>query len=239
MTAKTTTRTLTTTAFAAAAALMLATAPATAQSSDGFKAALKAELGLGAPGTAGGKTSAVSKSTGKKTASVSATEGEILILQDFYGKQEFRAIWFDDSGPTNKAKIFLDLLSRADTHGLDPEDYLYSTLKKGVDSYAPSKRARLEVMMSRSFARIASDINAGRLHPMRSVPGLYVRPVRPDPERLLIAAAKTQDFVKFARSLPPRTPQYARLLKTLAVYRALEKKGGWKGVGVGKTLKPG
>jgi murein L,D-transpeptidase YcbB/YkuD len=215
----------------ALAALVLAGASATAQSSEASKSALMSALGV-SPG--GQNAPMKAGADGAKS-----VVGETLILRDFYDKLEFRAIWFDDKGPTAKAKIFIDRLGRAGEHGLNPADYLYERLAKGVNSYDPAQRAVLEVMMSRAFARYAADINAGRIGPNRAVPGLYVRPVRPDPERLLMAAARTTDFAKYIDGLPPQTPQYARLVKALTYYRAIEARGGWQPVPKGPTLKPG
>ena len=194
---------------AALAALVLANTPAAAQSTDAGSVGLKSELGIGRDGN---RMPIKAKSDGAKS-----VVGETLILRDFYEKLEFRAIWFTDAGPTAKAKTFLDRLGKAANHGLNPEDYLYSHLSKGVAQYDPTQRSVLEVLMSRAFTRYAADVNAGRIGPTRAIPNLYVRPVRPDPERLLQAAAREPDFAKFIDSLPPQTPQYTRLVKAFLI----------------------
>jgi len=219
-------------AIALAMAVLLATGGfAAAQSSDAFKAALMAELGMRADGT---REAVKDDAKGAKSEA-----GETLILRDLYAKLDFRALWFTDKGATARAKVFIDRLGRANAHGLNPEDYLHGRLAKAMSAFDPAKRADLEVTMSRAFARYAADINAGRIGPNRAIPNLYVPPVRPDPERLLLAAAKAADFAAFVDGLPPRTPQYARLVKALADYRAIEARGGWKPVPTGPTLKPG
>ena len=210
---------------------IMAGGPAAAQSSEAFKSALMAELGMRADGN--------HQPVKADASSAKSLAGETLILRDLYSKLDFQAIWFTDKGATAKAKIFIDRLGRANEHGLNPEHYLHARLAKGVSSFDPAKRAELEIMMSRAFARYAADINAGRIGPNRAIPNLYVQPVRPDPERLLVAAAKSAEFEKYIDGLPPQTPQYARLVKALAVYRAIEARGGWKSVPSGPTLKPG
>jgi len=216
---------------AALAALILASGPAAAQSSEAFKSAIMSELGMRADGNhdpvkAGAKGS-------------KSQAGETLILRDLYSKLGFQPIWVSERGPTAKAKVFLDRLARAGEHGLNPAHYLHTRLAQAAGNFDPAKRGTLEVIMSRAFARYATDINAGRIGPNRAIPNLYVPPVRPDPERLLLAAAKASDFEKFIDGLPPQTPQYARLIKALADYRAIEARGGWKPVPGGPTLKPG
>lgn len=200
-------------------------APALAGDHAAFAAALRAELR-----TPGGET---------KGTRAGALDGEFQILNGFYGAREFRAIWFTAGGASAKAKLFLDRLGRAGEHGLDPEDYGYASLAASAKAFPSGQRAALEVAMSRAFARYAADINAGRIHPNRRVPGLYIRPVRADPERLLMAVATTKDFAKYIDTLSPRTPQYARLLKAMAFYRGIAGRGGWQPVAAGPTLKPG
>jgi len=215
---------------AALVAMLLAGGYAAAQSSNGTKAAIMSELGMRADGN---------HDPIKANAKGSKSEaGETLILRDLYAKLDFQPIWTTESGPTAKAKVFLDRLGKAGAHGLDPAHYLHARLAKAAADLGSAKRGEFEVAMSRAFARYAADINAGRIGPNRAIPNLYVQPVRPDPERLLLAAAKTSDFEKFIDGLPPQTPQYARLVKALAVYRAIEAKGGWKPVPGGPTLKP-
>jgi murein L,D-transpeptidase YcbB/YkuD len=216
---------------AALAVMVLASGIAAAQSGDAVKAAIMSELGM----RADGNHEAI-----KDGAKGSKSEaGETLILRDLYTKLDFKPIWVSDSGPTARAKVFLDRLGRANEHGLNPEHYLHARLAKAAADLGSAKRGEFEVAMSRAFARYAADINAGRIGPNRAIPNLYVQPVRPDPERLLLAAAKVSDFEKYIDGLPPQTPQYARLVKALADYRAIEAKGGWKSVPSGPTLKPG
>ena len=218
----------------ALAGAILLTAQGLASDHAAFADALRAELGI-----AGSQTTTLRNPGKTKGARAGALDGESQILNGFYGRQNFRAIWFTSRGATAKAKLFLDRLGRAGEHGLEPEDYGYASLAAGAKTFSSSNRAALEVAMSRAFARYAADVNAGRIHPTRRVPGLYIRPVRPDPERLLVAAATTKNFGNYVDSLSPRTPQYARLLKAMAYYRAIAARGGWQPVAPGPTLKPG
>ncbi|MCZ6862451.1 MAG: peptidoglycan-binding protein, partial [Alphaproteobacteria bacterium] len=218
----------------ALAGAILLTAPVVAKEHAAFTKALRAELGIG-----GSQTSTLRNPGKMKGARAGALDGESQILNGFYSRQDFRAIWFTSRGGTAKAKLFLDRLGRAGEHGLEPEDYGYASLAAGAKTFSSGNRAALEVSMSRAFARYAADVNAGRIHPTRRVPGLYIRPVRPDPERLLVAAATTKNFANYVDSLSPRTPQYARLLKAMAYYRAIAARGGWQPVAPGPTLKPG
>ena len=164
---------------------------------------------------------------------------ELKIMTDVYGKGEWKPIWFDANGPTKRAKIFLARLKDAERHGLEPSHYDTAKLAQAVENYDASKRSANEIAMSRSFMRYAADVNAGRVSPATQLPGIYIRPVRPDPERLLLAAGTVKDFAKYIDSLPPHTPQYARLVKALAFYRGKAQLGGWKPVAAGPTLKPG
>ena len=217
----------------ALAGTILLAAPGLANDHAAFAEALRAELGIAVSRTA------TLGNPAKANQRAGALDGESQILNGFYGRREFRAIWFTARGASARAKLFLDRLGRAGEHGLDPEDYGYASLAGGARAFAPGTRAGLEVAMSRAFARYAADVNGGRIHPNRRVPGLYILPVRPDPERLLVAAARTRDFAKYIDTLSPRTPQYARLLEAMAYYRAIAARGGWQPIAPGPTLKPG
>lgn len=210
-------------AAAVACAVLMAAGAARAADPDPFAAMLKNAL----------------DATKAPAAAPDALEGEPQLLQEFYDKLQFKPIWFDENGPTERAKIFVERLRRAAEHGLEPEDYDHNRLAKAVERFEPAKRAVLEVAMSRAFMRYATDINAGRISPARALPDIYMRPVRPDPERLLVAAGEVKNFAKFIDELPPRTPQYKRLVGALADYRKIANAGGWKPVTPGPTLKPG
>lgn len=217
----------------ALAGTILLAAPGLANDHAAFAEALRAELGIAVSRTA------TLGNPAKANQRAGALDGESQILNGFYGRREFRAIWFTARGASARAKLFLDRLGRAGEHGLDPEDYGYASLAGGARAFTAGTRAGLEVAMSRAFARYAADVNGGRIHPNRRVPGLYILPVRPDPERLLVAAARTRDFAKYIDTLSPRTPQYARLLEAMAYYRAIAARGGWQPIAPGPTLKPG
>ena len=218
-------------------ALALLTSEAVpAESPAGFVDALRQHLGLSSAAQAG-----TARPSGRGSAARERGIGrETLALRDFYSKQGFRPVWFSDRGPTRKARIFLERLARVDQHGLRREDYHFKRLSDGVRASSPTRRAELEILMSRAFIRYGADINAGRIvQPKRVTRRLYIRTQRPDPQRLLTDAASAQDFAAFIDRLPPRTPQYRRLVRALAFYRAIARDGGWGLIGTGPTLKPG
>ena len=219
-----------------AAVVLLTSEAVLAEKPGSFIDELRQRLGISSPIEAG---------TGRPTRkSAAATARGITrgtrALREFYAKQGFRSTWFSDRGPTPKARIFLERLDRVDQHGLRREDYHYKRLSDGVGTYTRTRRAELEILMSRAFVRYGADINAGRIvQPRRVTRRLYIRTQRPDPERLLTDAASAQDFAAFIDRLPPQTPQYRRLVNALAFYGAIARGGGWGLIAAGPTLKPG
>ena len=124
-------------------------------------------------------------------------------------------------------------------HGLPEKRYDPKALKAALKA-AKSQRERgaLEVRLSQVFLQYARDIQTGALRPA-SVDSGIVRavPLR-DRTQLLTAFSKSspQGFLK---SLPPKTPEYTRLMKEKLTYERLVGKGGWGQKVPVKSLKPG
>ncbi|MDD9923564.1 MAG: L,D-transpeptidase family protein [Boseongicola sp.] len=158
----------------------------------------------------------------------------------FYKANGYKPIW---TGKTNRDKqrrsAFLKAIGSAGVHGLPAARYEPEKLKTNLRSVRSERDlGRLEVELSRLFLLYARDIQTGILTPRRVDSGL----VREVPLRsrtsILTAFAKSSPS-GFIKSLPPKDPEYARLMKEKMRFEKLIGKGGWGQAVKASSLKPG
>lgn len=156
----------------------------------------------------------------------------------FYRSTGYVPIWTGNSAD-HKARrsALLAALTGADDHGLPQFDVdgLKSRLKS-VESVRDLGRA--EVEMSRLFIRYAASIHSGVLTPARIDSGIVRDVPRKDGAALLAQFVKAEPRA-FLKSLAPRAPEYARLMKEKLRLEALLASGGWGDKVSAGSLKPG
>lgn len=144
--------------------------------------------------------------------------------------------WFDDNGrPNGQARVAVELLADAASHGLDPQDYAAATLRQALlqaSSGAPPEpgaAAQLERSLTVSMQRYLAELHSGRLDPRqiqlgyRAVPGDGF-----DAAAMLQAALAAQRLPDAVHEAAPRVPLYERLREALARYRALAEHPAWR-----------
>ncbi len=156
----------------------------------------------------------------------------------FYRANKYQPIWTGKkSKDRSRRKALLRALSQAGDHGLPAYDTdLLKTNLRAVKSVRDL--GRLEVQMSKLFLAYARDVQTGVLTPSK-VDGGIVRqvPLR-DRAQLLAVFAKSSP-AGFLKALPPKSPEYTRLMKEKLRLEKLLAKGGWGPKVPGKSLKPG
>ena len=158
----------------------------------------------------------------------------------YYKAIGYKSLWLG-SGSKNRARrrALVAAFAGADDHGLPSTKYDAAKLRKLIGgAQGAIARGKLEVELSRRFLSYARDIQTGVLTPSR-VDEEIVRKV-PYRNRLatLDAFAKSNP-VGFMKSLPPKSPEYTRLMKTKVDMERQIAKGGWGPTVSGKSLKPG
>lgn len=158
----------------------------------------------------------------------------------FYKANGYQGIWTGAFGKdASRRKALFANIQRAPVHGLsiaryDP-DGLMAKLKAAK---TPRERGFVEVEMSRTFLRLARDMQTGMLEPRKIDSGI----VRAIPLR--DRTSYLTNFTKsnpngFFRALPPKTPEYTRLMKEKMRLEKLLARGGWGAHVPAKALKPG
>ncbi|MEL7150355.1 MAG: L,D-transpeptidase family protein [Pseudomonadota bacterium] len=194
-------------------------------------AALAASLSFGAPARA--QVTAYMQSV----AEAAASDRD---LAAFYRSNAYQPIWTgDDALSKQRREALLRALQDAPVHGLPIGRYDLDGLDLNLRQIT-SERAlgQAEVEMTKLFLQYARDVQTGLLNP-KSVDSGIVREVpHRDRDDLLAAFAKSNASA-FLRSLPPQTPEYARLMKEKMRYEALIAGGGWGEQVNARKLEPG
>ncbi|MCW5770922.1 MAG: L,D-transpeptidase family protein [Rhodospirillaceae bacterium] len=160
-------------------------------------------------------------------------------IRDFYAKRDYKPIWFGDDAAAARTKVLIEKLAAARDHGLSPSTYGMPRLGERVARATDKNRDEIEIELTLAYLGYAGDIIAGTVSNPRRVGGTFRDTKRPDAKSLLDRLLAASDTAKFLDNLPPDTRRYKSLLRALAQYRELDKKGGWPTVDRGPTLKIG
>ena len=170
-------------------------------------------------------------------AEASARDADIAA---FYKANGYEPIWTGSFGKdAQRRRALFQAISEADVHGLPSQRYDAEGLMDALRSATtPRARGLVEVQMSKTFVELAQNMQTGVLVPSKIDSGI----VRAVPYRA--RESYLVNFVKsnpnsFFRALPPRTPEYARLLKEKLRFEKLIAAGGYGEPVAAKALKPG
>jgi len=161
-------------------------------------------------------------------------------LAAFYRANGYQAVWTARGGKdASRRRAFLAALAKAGDHGLPMRRYDPKAIKADLRAAKTQReRGALDVLLSKMFLQYASDIQTGILVPSRVDKGI----VRKVPRRSRLNTM--QAFVKsspagFIRALPPKSPEYLRLMKAKLKLEKTLARGGWGPQVPVKSLKPG
>lgn len=157
----------------------------------------------------------------------------------FYFGRDYRPVWVEDSGATDRARQLATVLASAASEGLEPRNYGVARIGELLGAKETGERAELEGLLGLAAAAYAADLASGRLEPARIDPENYVVPRDVDQTAVLDGLAKHRDPGEFLKQYEPDTPEYIRLKGALVAYRRLAQEGGWPTVPEGPTIKPG
>jgi L,D-transpeptidase YcbB len=152
-----------------------------------------------------------------------AHQDERDALIEYYSVPDQRLLWVDDGGLTERAKMVMAEIGKADDYGLRAADYalpdaasLNSSESKTRDGLADA-----EVKVSYAVLDYAKDARGGRIQPLRLSKNLDPSLALPDPSEVLDSIAIRSDPASYLRSFQPDQPQFEALRQKL-----LELKGG-------------
>jgi murein L,D-transpeptidase YcbB/YkuD len=158
----------------------------------------------------------------------------------FYQSNNYEGIWTGSFGKDRRRRAALfEAIALADDHGLPVSRYDADGLMAKLKSArSPRERGFVEVEMSRTFLQLARHMQTGALIPSR-IDGDIKRQVAYRERVSYLTNFVKSDPRGFFRALPPKTNEYARLLKEKLRLERLLASGGWGPKVPANTLKPG
>ena len=153
----------------------------------------------------------------------------------FYRWRFYRSSWTDGTTVLPKGMQIYAALESAADDGLDPRSYgwhLARAILDRLDAERPSPPARakllgeLDLVLTEGFTRYAHDLVQGTVDPAQN--GLEWRIARDTTLGSdVLKAARREPIAQLVERLRPASPYYGRLVRALASYRAVSKRGGW------------
>ncbi|MEM9320647.1 MAG: L,D-transpeptidase family protein [Pseudomonadota bacterium] len=158
----------------------------------------------------------------------------------FYRAREFAPIWTttDDTAADRRAAL-LAALDQAGDHGLPTSRYDADALRAAFrGAVTPYARGQAEVLATEMFLTYARDVQTGLLDPETVVPGIVMGVPRRDQLDQLESFTEADPFA-FMRALPPRHPDYLRLMREKLRLERVLGDGGWGQTVNSGRLEPG
>lgn len=153
-------------------------------------------------------------------------------LSKLYSLRGYQAIWIDSNGqPNEMTNKFIEIVSTADRHGLNPAEYWDNEMIRGYEGTKknPAAWITFELMMTETLIRYVSHLSGGRI----------------DPEQIdTDIKYKKKDFNEFAdlngavsygpqsmavalELFAPTHPRYKDLMDVLVKLKSVKSQGGW------------
>ena len=144
----------------------------------------------------------------------------------FYRARDFAPIWTTEDAADRRLAL-LTALERAGDHGLPVQRYDAETLRAAFRAAdTPYARGQAEVLATTMFLDYARDVQTGLLDPETVVPGIVMGVPRRDQQEQL-ETLLASDPHSFMRALPPRHPDYLRLMREKLRLERVLGDGGW------------
>jgi murein L,D-transpeptidase YcbB/YkuD len=159
------------------------------------------------------------------TRSVSSLVDRVWI-ERVYTPAQAAPVWFADAGPRPAVDAALFELRRAGDRGLAPEDYDIGSLERLVEAAsasaaAPDAIARADVALTATVLQYLADLRFGRVRPQHVEPNFRAKAKDSAFVSELRDAVARDRIAAMIAAVEPAFPQYARLKRQLAEYRAL------------------
>lgn len=161
-------------------------------------------------------------------------------LAEHYRDSGYSAFWTgEDEASRMRRHALLKAIDAAPAHGLPSARYDAPGLVALMQAArSPRDLGQVEIEMSRTFLRLSRDMQTGILTPAQ-VDSNIVRKIPLRSAQELLARFETSNPDSFFRSLPPKSGEYARLMRVKTQLEAMLATGGWGPAVPAESLKPG
>jgi murein L,D-transpeptidase YcbB/YkuD len=162
----------------------------------------------------------------KFTAASNARKSEQGALVEFYSAPEHHLLWVDDKGLTDRGKMVMAEIAKADDYGLRASDYALPKPDTfdASDPKATDWLADAEIKISFAVLGYANDARGGRINPSRLSENLDPSLALPNPSEVIESIAFRSDPAAYLRSFQPDQPQFEALRQKLLELRAATRR---------------
>jgi murein L,D-transpeptidase YcbB/YkuD len=163
-------------------------------------------------------------------------------VKNFYEPSGYSLAWVRDNRPTSQAQSVIEILRKADSKGLNAEDYDASRWSERLNRLSePAGAARFDAALTICLMRYASDLEIGRINPKHFQFGLTEKQSRYDlPQFLRERLVNGQDAKSALAQVEPQFPGYGRTEAALQQYLELSRQDDGEQLPVPpKSLDPG
>ena len=161
-----------------------------------------------------------------------------------YGLYSNAPLWLGGNGVLkDRVASLVSALASADSDALDlsryPLDDLRQALQAVVGQATASNLAKLDVLLTTTYAAIGQDLLTGQIDPRTMSQDWHISTRAEDVDSALAGVLRSETLAKSLAILRPPQDDYAELRRQLQRYRDLSQRGGWSRVPEGKSKKPG
>ncbi len=158
----------------------------------------------------------------------------------FYKANGYEPIWTGtEAADRARRAALLKVLTSAGDHALPVDSYNMDFLAANMRRITSQRDlGTIEVELSRTFLKYARDVQTGVLTPKKVDSGI-VRDVPLRNRTQLLDAFSKSSPTAFLRALPPKAPEYTRLMKAKIELEKQLGEGGWGPRVPANSLKPG
>ncbi len=168
-------------------------------------------------------------------------------VQQLYSKNKNYPLWLNDNGLLPQADSLYNLLKKCDEDGLTADSYHFSFIqntlatlnKNAFNTMHAQQLADIDLIFTDAWLSYSTDLALGSVHD--SAYNVY-RSNRLSAMALpdeLYTAQQSNYLSLLALRLRPSNKMYLELRRKLAIYRAIQAKGGWEYFPDYYCLKPG
>lgn len=172
----------------------------------------------------------------------SGAERENDDLREFYARESYLPVWWQDGAWTQRAQDAVDVLGQADRFGLDATRYgsiqLDSAVEQGfATASGPDAIAATELALTTAVLAFVQDKKNGLVDPV-SVNWHSRTAARSDADEELSLGLDNPDFSAWLLGMTPARHGYAPLLSALERYRAMAALP-WQPIAEGQSIRAG
>ncbi len=152
-------------------------------------------------------------------------------IKYFYSTQNFKPIFIKSFESKNFVDSLLDILGKADEHGLNPERYHYSSIKNEFyESIKPNIEsnnryihlANAELLTSDAILNYSTHMRHGVVNPRQLYFDRYYLPVADSLNKKLFEPFKQSDVIQYLKNIQPKSDKYKKLQYALKRFNSLK-----------------